>query len=217
MKGIFLDLDGTLINSEKAFSRCFIDVLNNQFGARLNLDDYRRYELEKNALLIKYAKEMGMINSDIDDKDIMNIVYNNYEDYFKEIIKEEEAVDNFRLIRELKDKYLLGLITTCRRHYLDILDSEESIYDLFNIVIAREDVERLKPDPEAYLKALKELHLKSDEVIAIEDSKRGVDSSIEASIKTIKVDNFTDIKYSDDRVIEEESANKVLRKIINYK
>ena len=158
-----------------------------------------------------------MIRSDIDDKDIMNIVYNNYEDYFKEIIKEEEAVDNFRLIRELKDKYLLGLITTCRRHYLDILDSEESIYDLFNIVIAREDVERLKPDPEAYLKALKELHLKSDEVIAIEDSKRGVDSSIEASIKTIKVDNFTDIKYRDDRVIEEESANKVLRKIINYK
>ena len=138
MKGIFLDLDGTLINSEKAFSRCFIDVLNNQFGARLNLDDYRRYELEKNALLIKYAKEMGMIRSDIDDKDIMNIVYNNYEDYFKEIIKEEEAVDNFRLIRELKDKYLLGFTSQYFRKLSDLMSNPKNKkyskdrIDLFN-------------------------------------------------------------------------------------
>ena len=217
MKALLLDLDGTLINSEKAFSNCFVDVLNNEFGANVTLKDYKKYELEQNALLIEFAKKSNMISNDISDKEIMNLVYEAYEEYFKDIIKEREAKDNFRLIRLLKNKYYLGLITTCRRHYLDILDQEEDIYNTFDLIIAREDVKNLKPDPEAYLKALDSLKIEPIDALAIEDSKRGIDSSIEAKIKTIKVDNFTEIKYKDPRCIEEESANKVLRKILNYK
>ena len=217
MKALLLDLDGTLINSEKAFSNCFVDILNNEFGASVTLHDYKKYELEKNALLIDYAKRSKMIRNDIPDKEIMSLVYEAYEEYFKEIIKEEEAIDNFRLIRLMKDKYNLGLITTCRRHYLDILDKEEEIYELFDLVIAREDVKELKPNPEAYLKALEVLNINPEDALAIEDSKRGIDSSINAHIRTIKVDNFTEIKYDDPRCIQEESANKVLRKILNYK
>ena len=217
MKALFLDLDGTLINSEKAFSRCFVDVLNNIYHASVSLEDYKKYELEQNAMLIKYAKSIGMIDDSISDKEIMSRVYDGYEEYFREVIKEREAVDNFQVIRDLKKYYILGLITTCRRYYLDILNEEEKIYDLFDLVIAREDVSNLKPDPEAYLRALEILHLKPEDVVAIEDSKRGIDSSISASIKTIKVSNFTDIKYDDQRTIQEESANKVLRKMLEYK
>ena len=135
----------------------------------------------------------------------------------KELIKEDEAKSNFSLLRELKKDYLLGLITTCRRYYLDILDREEKIYELFDIVIAREDVKALKPNPEAYLKAFEVLGIDSSEAISLEDSKRGVDSSVLCGIKTIKVDNFTEIKYDDSRTIQEESANNVLKKIASYK
>lgn len=217
MKAILLDLDGTLINSEKAFSNCFIDVLNNKYACNVTLADYKKYELENNALLIDYCKKNGMIDSSILDSDIMSIVYDKYEDYFREIIKEDEAKSNFSILRELKKDYLLGLITTCRRYYLDILDNEEKIYELFDIVIAREDVKELKPNPEAYLKALEVLGIDSSEAISLEDSKRGVDSSVLCGIKTIKVDNFTEIKYDDSRTIQEESANKVLKKIASYK
>ena len=127
MKALFLDLDGTLINSEKAFSNCFVDILNNEYGANVTLHDYKKYELEQNALLIEYAKKSNMISYNISDKEIMSLVYEAYEEYFKDIIKEAEAIDNFRLIKLLKDKYYLGLITTCRRHYLDILDQEEDL------------------------------------------------------------------------------------------
>ena len=178
MKAILLDLDGTLINSEKAFSRCFVDVLNNKYSCNVTLADYKKYELENNALLIDYCKKSGMISNNISDNDIMSIVYDRYEDYFREIIKEDETKSNFSLLRELKKDYLLGLITTCRRYYLDILDGEEKIYELFDIVIAREDVKALKPNPEAYLKALEVLGIDSSEAISLEDSKRGVDSSV---------------------------------------
>ena len=217
MKALFLDLDGTLINSEREFSRCFVDILNNDYHANVTLDDYRKYELEMDGKLISYVKKARMIDDGIDDNEIITRVRDSYEPYFRNVIKEEEAVDNFRLLREIKKLYALGLITTCKRKFLDILDTQEDIYRLFDIVVAREDVDALKPNPEAYLKALDKLGLDPIDVVAIEDSKRGVESSIAAGIKTIKVDNFTDKKFDDQRTIQEESANKVLRKIIEYK
>ncbi len=215
LRGIFLDLDGTLINSEKAFCNCFLDVLNLEYGASVSKDDYRKYELEQNAQLISYVRSTSSVLDSVTDSEIMSMVYDRYVNYFREIIQEDEAKDNFELLRELKKKgYILSLVTTCRRHYLDILNDEEKIYELFTCVIAREDVEHLKPSEEAYIKALKETLVDVKDSLAMEDSKRGIDAALQAHIPTIKVDNFTDIKYHDERVLEEESANKVLRKII---
>ncbi len=216
LKGIFLDLDGTLINSEKAFSDCFIDVLNNKYNANVTSADYKKYELEQNAMLITHVRQTTNLLNSVSDEEIMSIVYNNYLNYFKKIIQEEEALTSFELLRELKKKgFVLSLVTTCRRCYLDILDAEQRIYELFKCVIAREDVKKLKPDEEAYLQALEIVGIKPEDSLAIEDSKRGIDAALRANIPTIKVDNYTEIKYHDPRVIEEESANKVLRKVLN--
>ena len=221
IKGIFLDLDGTLINSEKAFSKCFIDVLNNRYNASVTKEDYKKYELEQNAMLINYIRSTSSILKNISDKDIMSLIYDNYIDYFIDIIKEKEAISNFEILRELKNQgYILALVTTCRRYYLDILNKELDIYHIFDSIIAREDVRYLKPNPEAYLLALEEANVDVIDSIAIEDSKRGIDAAIECGFKTIKVDNYTEIKYHDARTIEEESANKVLKRILytgNYK
>ena len=213
IRGILFDLDGTLIDSESAFSNCFIDTLNNDFGAKLSLEDYKEYELEQNSRLISYAKKSEMIDDDISNSYIMNIIYNRYEKYFIDIIKKEETKRNFELIRTLKHDYLLGLVTTCRRYYLDMLNKEENIYELFDVIIAREDVKNLKPNSEAYLKALSSLNLSNNEVIAIEDSKRGVDSAINANVRTIKVNSFTKRPYTDNRTIEEENIESAIRRI----
>ena len=145
----------------------------------------------------------------------MNNVYNNYTDFFKQVILEDEAKDNFKTLEKLKDRGIkLGLVTTCRRMYLDILIKELKLESLFDIIIAREDVEHLKPDSEAYLKALNYFNIKPNECLAIEDSKRGVDAAINAGIKTIKVENFTMIKYKYSESIECYSANGVLKRIL---
>ena len=85
---------------------------------------------------------------------------------------------------------------------------------LFDIIIAREDVRNLKPDSEAYLKALNFFKVSPNECLAIEDSKRGIEAAINAGIKTIKVENFTMIKYEYSGSVECYSANKVLKKIL---
>lgn len=148
----------------------------------------------------------------------MNLIYNDYESEFRKVIIENESIDNFNLLKELKKLGLtIGFITTCRKHYLNILIKELKLENLFDIIIAREDVKELKPSPLAYLKAIETLNLNKDYCLCIEDSKRGIDSAIACGIKTIQVNNFNEIKYIDERTINYESANIVLNNILKIK
>lgn len=47
VQALLLDLDGTLINTEKAFFNSFRDVLNNNYNVLITEEDYKKNELEK--------------------------------------------------------------------------------------------------------------------------------------------------------------------------
>ena len=220
IKALLLDLDGTLINSEKAFCNAFIDVFKNQYNIDISFDEYKEFELEKNAMLIKQKKMDNPNLRDISDKEIMDNVYSVYFNYFKKMIRDDEALDNFRIIKELKRlKLKIALVTTSKRIYLDELIRINELYEVFDYIVSRDDVlhEELKPNPKAYSMALKALDISTNECLAIEDSKRGIDAALAANIPTIKVDNFTVIKFMDNRVEEYNSANEILKMILKNK
>ena len=217
LQALLLDLDGTLINSEKAFYEAFKMTLYNEYQVEITKEEYKKYELEQNAMLIEYKKKKYPILKTIDQNEIFQKIYENYMPYFEKVIKEQESSDNFKLIKELKKSgMIVALITTCKRMYISKILELYDMYNTFDLIIAREDVphELLKPNPEEYLLALKKLNLSANRCLSIEDSKRGVDAAVSANIPTIKVSNFTEIKYNDERVVEEESAHKVLSKIL---
>ncbi len=91
-----------------------------------------------------------------------------------------------------------------------------NINKLFDIVISREDVEKLKPDMQGYVKAMEKLKVNPCNCIAIEDSKRGIISATSANIKAIRT-----CQYLKEREIEEnyitciERINSTLLLIIN--
>lgn len=218
IKALLLDLDGTLINSEKAFCESFKNILRDNYGLSITSEDYKKYELEQNAMLLKKLRETNSILENITDKEIMSYIYNDYEKEFRKIILEKEAINNFNILKELKKlKLTLALVTTCRRYYLNILINELQLNNLFDVIVAREDVENLKPAPDAYLKTIEYLKLKKEDCLAFEDSKRGIDSAVDSGIKTIQVSNFTSIKYNDNRAVQYESANEILNKILKVK
>ena len=214
-KALLLDLDGTLINSEKAFYEAFKKTLE-EYGVSITKDEYKRFELEQNAKLVDYKRNDYPSLSNVSNDDVYSRLYSNYMPFFESVIREDEAKDNFELIKLLKDRGLImALVTTCRRMYINKILDLYDMHNTFDLIVAREDVphELLKPNPEEYLLALKALDLSPFVCLSIEDSKRGIDAAIGALIPTIKVDNFTEIKYNDPRVVQEDSAYKVLKKI----
>jgi len=214
---LLFDLDGTLINSEIVFFESFRDVLKNKYSVKINLKDYEDNELKKNANFIKKLKKEKKISIEVSDDEIMSLVYSDYEKKFKEkIIADKEVRLNFELLRQIKEKKIkVGLVTTCRRKFINILLKEIDNDDLFDVIIAREDVDNLKPAPDAYLKALNKLKLNSHSCIAIEDSKRGIDASVSAGIKTLYVTSYSMHKEKIKNAIEFDKASRIMLIIIN--
>ena len=210
IKAILFDLDGTLINSEKAFCNSFISILNDEYNAKITEEDYEKYELKENAMLLKTLTKKGIIKEDHDV--IMSKVYMNYEKNFEKVIKEKDVLENIKLIKKMKEKgYIVALVSTSKRFFIDKLLEETDSKNLFSYIVAREDVKNLKPSSDAYLLVLDKLNLKPEECIAIEDSLRGIKSSIGANIKTYKVDEYTTIKFQNNDSTEVHSVRDVLK------
>lgn len=215
IKAILFDLDGTLINSEKAFCESFKSVLYDYFHIVVTNEDYKRYELEQNAMLLKMLRNQYEKILNISDQEIMELVYQNYESEFKKIIMEPIVQENFKLLWKLKDTGLsLALVTTCRRYYLEILINMLKINDLFDVIIAREDVNHLKPAPDAYNEAIHQLNVAPLSCLAVEDSKRGIDAAINSGIPVVQVHNFSSIPFTDERAISCNSANELMTKVL---
>ena len=138
-----------------------------------------------------------------------------YEKKFMELLDENEVALNFELLKQLKNKGLrLALVSTSRRKFIEILLSKLNIKDMFEVVISREDVKNLKPDPEAYNKALSLLNISCDNCITIEDSERGIKASTDANIKTIQVNDF--LKNKTNNIEISEKLSRILLSIINF-
>jgi beta-phosphoglucomutase-like phosphatase (HAD superfamily) len=95
----------------------------------------------------------------------------------------------------LSQKYPLAIASGARRHELEILLEAAGIRPYFEFIVSSDDVEKGKPDPESYLKALEGLNasgkrhsfIKADESLVIEDSKEGILSAHSAGMKCVAV------------------------------
>lgn len=117
---------------------------------------------------------------------------------FQELVQSEgvlpfPAVPEF--IMALAQRYPLAIASGARRHELETLLEAAGIRRYFEIIVSADDVEKGKPNPESYLKALEGLNtsgkrtspIKPDEVVVIEDSREGIASAHSAGMKCIAV------------------------------
>ena len=63
------------------------------------------------------------------------------------------------------------------------------LFEDFEVIICRENVQRVKPDPELFLKALEALKVQADEVLIFEDSPNGVLAARGAGLRVVAVPN----------------------------
>ena len=213
---LLFDLDGTLINTEKEFYMSFYEVLLNKYKIKIDEKIYKECELDKNATLLDTLRNDYEILKNVSNEKIMKEVFSCYTAKFTEAVMSNETKEKVECLKRLKNSgFTLGLVTTCMRRYLCTLIEKLNIYDLFDCIIAREDVDNLKPSGDAYLKALNVLNKNAEEALAIEDSKRGIEAALSAKLKIVKVDEYTLVKFFDTRCIEFNSVEDIKKKILN--
>jgi len=90
--------------------------------------------------------------------------------------------------------------------------THNGVYDRFHAIVAREDVERHKPNPDPFLKAADLLGVAPEHCLALEDSHNGVRAAHAAGMMTVMVPDLLEptLEMHDKCVAIAESLHHVL-------
>ncbi len=95
-------------------------------------------------------------------------------------------------INRMRRRYPLAICSGARRVEIDTLLRAAGLHDAFPMIVSTEDVQRSKPDPEGFRRAIALLAEQVDalrpvQCLAIEDSANGVAAAKAAEMKVVRV------------------------------
>lgn len=130
----------------------------------------------------------------------MKLRYEVAQDYLKNKIDYKPKADE--LIQKLKaENFILAIASTTRKPNMQIYQTQNenimkkaAINQYFTLVLTREDVKEMKPNPEIFEKVVEKLNVKKEECLIFEDSLVGVEAAKNAGIEVVAVQD----KYSDE-------------------
>lgn len=106
----------------------------------------------------------------------------------------------------LTQKYTVALASSTRNAVVKKQLKAAGLFDYFKTITTGDMVEHSKPNPEIYLKALESIETAPENAVAIEDSPNGVNSAVNAKIRTIMIP---------DKIQPDEKLKKISWKILS--
>ncbi len=201
IKAIIFDFDGVLADSEHVNIESGIRTFR-ELGYELNDED-------KGFIVGKHSKDTVPHFIKIKDINVQEEqAVERYRDIFEDLwsggVQAMPAIE--KTLHILKQKNIvLALATNNRQSRVDAFLKQFKLEDVFSVIVDNKRVTRRKPDPEVYLKALEELHLPPDVVLAVEDSNVGLEAAKAAGLRCAVIPN----KYTKSHDFS--SANFILK------
>ena len=178
IKAIFWDNDGILVDTEHLYFEANKIVYSN-YGVELNEEIYVEYYLKRAKGGWHLLRQKGF-----DEEEIVKIRNERNECYIKLLEEKSKPIDGAEdVLKMLHGKIKMGVVTSSRKDHFDIIHSRTGFKKYFDFIITSDDIDKVKPDPGPYLKALEISGLKKEECIIIEDSERGLKAALAAGIK----------------------------------
>jgi len=90
----------------------------------------------------------------------------------------------------------LAVASNSVRSTVDSMLSKARLLHYFDTTLSNEDIEKAKPDPEIYLKAMNRLSVTPDACVVVEDNQNGVVAAQRAGAHVLMVDSVHDVTFN---------------------
>ncbi len=193
LKAVLFDCDGVVADSEHMHFDLFRKILAEQ-GLSLTKEEYLARYLamdDRNCFRAVY-KDRGRALSDAE----LNAFIARKTEMYKKAAAESLVIlpGIVEFVMAVSQKYPLAMASGALRDEVLLMLDTAGLRQYFDAVVAAEDVEKGKPAPDAYLKALSELNkkypgrdIRPGECLVVEDSKHGIVSARAAGMKCVAV------------------------------
>ncbi|MCD6324844.1 HAD family phosphatase [Candidatus Bathyarchaeota archaeon] len=181
---VIFDWDGTLADTQEVIVLAFQKVLrkvgcevSDEFlKRRIGIGAKNMFREALEIAKIRYDEEM--INRLLEEKTKIHLM-------LTPKIKLFDGVTD--LLEALRPFVKLALATMSNREVIEKTLREKGIKSYFDFVITADEVEKPKPDPEAFLKCAEAMRCKPEKCVVIEDSVFGVIAARRAGMKCIAI------------------------------
>jgi HAD superfamily hydrolase (TIGR01509 family) len=91
------------------------------------------------------------------------------------------------LIDRLRGRVKLGIVTGTGRENVEVVLDSAGLTGVFDLIVAKEDVEAVKPHPEAYSLAIRHYGIEPGQAVALEDSPSGLAAARGAGVPCLAI------------------------------
>ena len=193
---MFLDFDGTLVESEPLHYEAWLAAVR-PFGASIEWEEYKsrlsgRSDREAGVLLLTsvgVAPTDALVTQVCRDKTV------SYKSRFLEELSIEASVRTW--IINAPDNLHIAVVSSSGTHEVEPVLIKEEVRASLSFLVCGEEVQRLKPDPEPYLLAVKRAQaaagsngdpaLMHEDCLVFEDSEAGLTAARAAGLRVIEV------------------------------
>tara|TARA_R110000824_G_scaffold380416_1_gene572810 strand:+ start:175 stop:804 length:630 start_codon:yes stop_codon:yes gene_type:complete len=205
MQSVLFDLDGVLVDACDWHYLSLNRALEEVVGFSI---DREEHTTTYNGLPTKVKLEMLGLDEEQSEK-----VWQLKQDYTLDIIREngmvyDEKIELFEYLKDMGSK-IVCVTNSIQMTTLEMLKSTGQ-FDYFDMIITNEDVENNKPHPDCYNLAVKNLDIRPDNCIIIEDSEKGMQSaksSVVPDSNIWNVKNCTEVTLENFRRFVNENFN----------
>ncbi|MFN7685831.1 MAG: HAD family hydrolase [Oligoflexia bacterium] len=182
IRGLLLDLDGTLIHSEPVAARALSEVLA-RYGHRLELEQAdavigRTWQAALKILDHRLPATIGR-------QELLEEVLQLYR--LKLSTEVAEVPGAAEAVRRLSKDFTIAVVSGSYRDEIEQALQGLGVRREVSLVLGAEDYPRSKPEPDGYLLALKRLGYHAGEVLVFEDSEPGMASGLAAGARVVAV------------------------------
>lgn len=183
IKGIFFDFDG-VITLEKQGTPPMIAYIEEATGLPGGAVE-KAYRRHNRALLMGEVTHPDMWKEFCEELET-DISYEVLKDAFLNITLDQSVI---AYIRELKEKYLIGMITDNKVDRIETILKEKGLEELFDVVVISAQVHCWKTDEKIFAEALKRGGLESGECVFIDNTAQNLEVPRQMGFRTVYFDD----------------------------
>ena len=180
LAALIFDFDGLMIDSERVEADCIVEVVAG-WGHSLEYTDFGHL--------------FGSVDADEEWETLLQATCGRTLAELDEQIRgltrtRKDALPLLPGVRELLDAahergLQVGLATGNTRSILERRLGRHGVFDRFDAVVTRAEVERGKPDPDIYLEVARRLDVSTNACLVLEDSVPGCEAALAAGMRVI--------------------------------
>ncbi len=101
----------------------------------------------------------------------------------------------YALSRLKNEGYKMAVCSNSIRNSIEVMMQKSALENYLDFYISNEDVNKGKPDPEMYNKAIKKLGLNPKECMIVEDNENGIKAAKASGSNVMKVNGVDEVNY----------------------